>query len=306
MILEFREHLLNSRNSTLVNNVHARNRFDERHDAEFMTLLHQGGAYLPDGVVDACTRHVGPVYSSRHGSTLTFHSSTRVTANEMKMIDAAAKFLEKRGLEIQVRLYYVPVLGSKKTRSMSLLSPIDINSGVTMFTAPNESVVLVYRRQEAIKVILHELIHAYALDYSGSKKWSTTGKALAKKWNVLSRVEVRLNEAYVELMASFLYSELSSRHSPNSKSVKILDMSQHFLNQAEKIICITAAQGKFDQMTHAFEYYIVKAAPFFDNSIEQVKAVMNSGNSDAILNMFVDSTNKYMSQAACRLGMTSL
>ena len=327
MIEEFQKFLnRRSRSETTSTRLRTLDRVDDR---SLLLLLRDGSPYIPAGVVGGCLRFFDDSarpssYRSAHGRSLTLTACgpEAVRQDVAETADLIGRFFESISSVRSVRLYYVPVLGEKRTRPgegrrlATPISAIDVNSGVTQHLDGETAVVLVYRRQEAAKVVVHELLHAYRLDATGfigdDGRWLAAGRALADRWGVRSSVQVRLNEAYTETLASFLYAAVAG-----------LDMERmraHFLDQAEKVICILLATG-MQQATHAFEYYVVKAALFHARSAAQVarlfdeddaarrrrRSARGRGDDDErLLGIMFDSTNEYMARAAgCGLSMTT-
>ena len=154
---------------------------------------------------------------------------------------------EKNDTRQLLTLYYLPdpKLGHKTILDIKKpLSPYEINSGL-MFN----NYILVYRREESAKVIIHELIHAIGLD-----------KTVRVKFNfkiINSSVPLRFTETYTELLASILYTEYT--RTTNRKHA-FQSLFAHFEKQADKIMCIYGINDTFSQDTHVFEYIIAKHA----------------------------------------------
>ena len=156
-----------------------------------------------------------------------------------------------------------------------------VNSGFTLrfskqpgFEDPRDCIV-VYRQEEAQKVLLHELIHLYWLEFTLyppsydaylMKKYFVQVKHPAKNpWNPLA-----LYEAYVETLATYgmiLTRALFSCPNPSSPgSLKpllnaMLRKEVAFARrQARRINQHTDAHGQHLEDTHVFSYYVVKSA----------------------------------------------
>ena len=301
-------------------------------DNSFLVLLREGGPYLPEGVVEACTalfeaKKKRAIKTSEHGGgvllTSVSFSSTKDSDDDgdlRRTVDTVAAYvasiLRESEKTRRVRIYYVPVLGKKRGCPKARpgcrgpveapLSSVDVNSGVTLGSG-DSAVVLIYRKQEAAKVAVHELLHAFGLDLArkGAQKWDRAGRTLAERWNVRSSVPIRLNEAYTETVASFMHEAVVAGVGGIERQ-RLEEMRVHFLNQAEKIMCMMMMSG-FRQATHAFEYYIVKAALFKNRSATEVMELLDATKkSTDMLRLLVDDADAYMASVSCRLGMTRL
>jgi hypothetical protein len=144
-----------------------------------------------------------------------------------------------------------------------------VNSGVTMF-AENETNIIVYREEEMFKVLLHELIHAYRIDFHDYNK--NYDNYLMQKYDLHVRLPhknmntpLALYEAYTDTLACYghliTYCVMKGRSLPRLLKRE----QQHILSQAKKVWEYCNRQntkGNFIEGTHVFSYYIAKAAIF--------------------------------------------
>jgi hypothetical protein len=207
-------------------------------------------------------------------------------------------------------VYYAPsaALGAKRMAQPARpLAPVDVNSGVTWFVGGRVH-VLVYRREEATKVLVHELVHALGIDRF-SPEFEAAGVRLAARHGVVSRVPVRLNETYTELLASYVHVTLRTALAgddplalPGAIDRRLRAMKRHFERQAHKIMCAHYSDGTLLQDTHVFEYYVVKAALFRRRTPAAVLALMQDPEG-AMLTALEAGVGAYMSRFACDLRM---
>ena len=199
------------------------------------------------------------------------------------------------------RIFYAPIMDAKVVVDPQLpLSCEEVNSGVTDSSAA-KTVVLLFRRQEAIKVLVHELVHALGKDVLRNRD-AEAGARLAAQVGLASSVPVLLNEAYTETLASFLYATLTCRGEPVATRKALDAMKRHFLAQAEKVLCVyySAARG-MSQRTHAFEYYVVKAALFAKRTPRQVAQLIDRGDARELMDVMVADAIEYVRGRACDL-----
>ena len=188
-----------------------------------------------------------------------------------------------------LKIYYFPdsKLGKKTLIDCTKpLSPKEINSGLNY-----NNVIVVYRKEEAPKVIIHELIHAYNLDH---------GVYLdIQNLNIRSSVPIRFTETYTELLASFLFVEYARKA---DRAIAFNNMFLHFKAQADKIMCVYGTKLSFEQDTHVFEYIIAKSAlcQYLDANIEKVDDILY-GTKTLFNNALSQAVEIFMKTNECSL-----
>ena len=178
-----------------------------------------------------------------------------------------------------INLNLIDYLG-KKTLPLNPREPLKakhVNSGLTTFYRfTNRADVLVYRREEMCKVLIHELIHAHDID---SKFISNSGESRLARIFCLSRLEV--NEAFTDAFACLLNIILFTCF---EKGEIVERLILHFENeigfikaQAYKVIKHTGYNKQCTHIintdTNAMSYYVFKAIIFdnFDDYLEFLK-----------------------------------
>jgi hypothetical protein len=181
-------------------------------------------------------------------------------------------------------VYYYPTPFKKtfpKSPSKSL-SPKEVNSGVTFLEAPKEQShkngeIILFRREEHLKVLIHELIHSFHLDY----QIILHSKAMER--SVCSNYPVLLNEAYTEAFATMIrlfFHYYTKYHKSKvgldqKRLIQIIRAEVKYelglarrvlefngLRPADLPLLVATDRGecleKFQQMTNVFSYYILK------------------------------------------------
>ena len=199
------------------------------------------------------------------------------------------------------RIVYAPIMDAKVVVDpQQPLSCEEVNSGVTDSSAA-KTIVLLFRRQEAVKVLVHELVHALGKDVLRNRD-GEAGARLAAEVGLASSVPVLLNEAYTETLASFLYATLISRGEPSATRVALDAMKRHFLAQAEKVLCVYYSPTRgMAQRTHVFEYYVVKAALFAKRTPRQVAMLIDRGDVGELMAVMAADAADYVRSRACDL-----
>ena len=210
-----------------------------------------------------------------------------------------------KSLPVKIKIYYAPLVTARKGIdgvNVHGLGCDDVNSGVTLFSNQHP-IVLVYRREEASKVLIHELVHATRMDsiMHNISDIDQIGKDLAKSIGLVSDVPVRLAETYTELLASFFDLMICD---PIGWRKNLPAMRRHFLSRAEMILCLFYSQRiGMRQRTHAFEYYVAKASLFAHQSASHVFSLIDRGSPEEIMFAIVRDSKAYVDSHFCSLSM---
>ena len=152
-----------------------------------------------------------------------------------------------------------------------VLDENNVNSGVTIFQSDdyNERMIVIYRKEELFKVLLHELIHYYELDFHDYNGMHDT--YFIEKYGVVvsepyknRRNPLALYESYTETVACYGYvlTYMLFKNKPmEQKNIQSLveKETKHYMIQAHKVF----KYGHMRENTHVFSYYIIKAAIYF-------------------------------------------
>lgn len=105
------------------------------------------------------------------------------------------------------------IIDSKKTIPKKRITKLDvdnINSGYTSFLENGEKNIVIFREEEINKILVHELIHFFYLDFY------IVDCNLSKFLNVKPNLEFIPNESYTEFMTIILHSGLLSKETTGS------------------------------------------------------------------------------------------
>jgi hypothetical protein len=104
--------------------------------------------------------------------------------------------------ELNIKLVLSPFKKNtlKRVIPNGALSTYNINNGMTSYYNINKASILIYRSEELIKVLIHEIIHAYKIDSAFN------GKSLEDNINNLFKLsnDVNTNESFTETYACIL------------------------------------------------------------------------------------------------------
>jgi hypothetical protein len=183
------------------------------------------------------------------------------------------------GISKKLSICLINYVGQKKLPAtrQDILTSEHINSGVT-FRTGDFSKILVYRKEEMPKVLLHEIIHALAVDFHYIP--GPAEKQLAYLF-CMDSSSLTINETFTDsltcLINTIMYSLFENRHSPEkfAKSVRAnwrkeygfikaqcYKILQHHMNYRQAVESKCSIKLKED--THAIAYYVLKAVILSD------------------------------------------
>jgi hypothetical protein len=149
------------------------------------------------------------------------------------------------------------------TEKDAIISPDNVNSGYTMMHEKRE--IFIYRREEAMKVLTHELIHLFNID-TNLLSWDRSialDKIIELKFNIRS-LNGRLGtpESICDTMAIWLVTAWHTCCISEKKWAKCMREQYDFMiYQAIKIMnYMMLSRHGFSENSHVFSYYVIKAA----------------------------------------------
>lgn len=156
----------------------------------------------------------------------------------------------------------------KDVHGVKILGPNEVNGGATIMT-DNPSIVM-WRKEEILKVLIHELVHAFAYDHSREGDEASLVKHYQQKYNVSSQV-LNIFEAYTEIWAELIHCYLLSDYILKHKKLKIskyelfnalVQIERKFsLEQGQKVLHLHQEEITKDmnKETNVLPYYVVVA-----------------------------------------------
>ena len=193
----------------------------------------------------------------------------------IKAISYITSFSDKQR-SITVHLCLLP---DKKVlrKNSQKLTQLNVNSGSNRFT-DTESEICIFRREECIKVIFHEIIHGLRFSKLGDHDMIT--QRLCQKYDLESE-EILIDESYTEIWAKILntyfISSLTNSHTKYQHFCTMLAIEKEFsLYQGNKIkgFIKKSKNRNLDRDTNVTAYFLVVAEIFSD--LEEF--LMNCGN----------------------------
>lgn len=181
------------------------------------------------------------------------------------------------------RIFFCPnekEIPTQYVKNMLIFSPNNVNTAVT-----NGKDIIIWRQEELLKSIIHECIHSHKLDFH-FKDYPTQFIQEFKKYNITQESEMRISEAYTEVMANFLNIIFTSTslhlNDETLWNMPKEDFKKHFkqeitfsLYNSSKILTLLNCKQWSDfkekknkytlhQTTSVFSYYIIKSMFLFN------------------------------------------
>jgi hypothetical protein len=146
-------------------------------------------------------------------------------------------------------------------RAGEAVGPEHVNGGISFMGRYDRPCALVYREEDAHKVLIHELVHCFGVDATLNDPASDA--KLAERYGVRSQgMNLGLNEAYTETLACFLHT-LAFASASASVGPSLSVASAHFSQLAANLAAhFGRANHPFAYLerTHAFAYVACRAA----------------------------------------------
>jgi hypothetical protein len=151
----------------------------------------------------------------------------------------------------------------KKMVKKGILTKNEVNSGSCMIT-PEKSVINIWRKEEILKVTVHELLHALRHDnYDDNDK---VVNHFTSKYNISSS-KINTHEAYTEIWANLINCFLiSEKYNGKNKSIfrELVTIEKFYsIFQAQKILFNSTTKNKkglnIDKNTNVTAYFIIRA-----------------------------------------------
>ena len=170
------------------------------------------------------------------------------------------------------KIIYFETLQKKKLpkKNNKILGPNEVNSGLTFIHSHENGEIILFRKEEILKVLIHELIHSNSID----RKIIFSSQLKEFNNHFCSNYKILLNEAFTESLATiinlfyiniyckFNKKNLDKMFSYEIKYLNYICSKVLFYNKIEKMSDIIKdnnnCKTKFYQYTNVFSYYILK------------------------------------------------
>ena len=260
-----------------------------KNDIKFIEIVHNPSSYI--GNTHFISNNVLEYINTRLKYTykITFENNTIIYStinkkNVMKVpsiiihlltIIKSLKILFNRTYENQMLVFFetllkknLPKKKSSKTQNIMSLGPNEINSGLTYVENIHNGKIVLFRKEEILKVLIHELIHSNRIDNILIKNNLNIdlNKLFCSNYNIL------LHEAVTETLATIIHTFYINILLLNKSLDKSIMYEIYYSNYISSKIMnyykITSIKDiiknnnicntEFSQETNIFSYYILK------------------------------------------------
>lgn len=192
-----------------------------------------------------------------------------------------------------------------KNENKNVLNHNNVNTGVTRSCAINGD-IFIYRKEEIVKVFIHELIHSKCIDFSNINANTETLEIIKTMFDI--RSDFIISEAYSEFWANivntlFVTLDVSKKGFDSFYENFILLHTMEKIFSLHQIVSVLNYMGikykeliegkkvhKYSEGTNIFAYYILKTIwLYFGNDYLKFMKKNNGGN---LLNS--DNSTKYI------------
>ena len=156
---------------------------------------------------------------------------------------------------ITIYLYFTSHEKCIPTMNVDILDEIHVNSAFTT-TCPVNSEIVIFRKEEWLKVLIHETFHNFGLDFSDSNT-NNCKKEILKLFPVKS--EVNLYEGYTECWAEIINISFCSFHLIKKRSFEL------FINEF-KLLMLYEIKYSFFQLTKVLDFMGLKYRDLHSNT----------------------------------------
>jgi len=195
-----------------------------------------------------------------------------------------------------LRVLWIMCHAPKEVSASGVLGPHNVNSGYTSFG--HDKHIVVYRKEEAAKVLVHEMVHWWEYDDElfndrADHAVSSCLPNCSLKYHIRSAVTVRPREAVTDTVAILVYTAFHIMDKGTAAAAfagaytKALAVQRrHILYQASKVLHLQGFRSMkelynrtFIEESHVFSYYVIKAAMMYD--LAKLMPVLKKRSSDA-------------------------
>lgn len=144
-------------------------------------------------------------------------------------------------------------------------TPYHVNSGVTI-SYGNSGTVIVYRREEMIKVLTHEMIHFFGID---AKVPDQGVEAFLSEHFGVKCQPINVNESFVDSLACYINTVMYTFFSKpkdfrSAFKRNLLREIRFVVSQGSKALKHTGYPGEVCEKTHVTSYYVIKSLVYLN------------------------------------------
>ena len=260
--------------------------------------------YIPDFIRDYITKNLDGymVYTCTIGDREVEIYFGLLHESDFNSLGKFDKYIKKMIVWLKIAFQYAPSMCSKKLKIYGFLTPFKkklpgnqfttlshdhCNSAVTTSCTPHGEIII-YRKEEFIKVFIHETFHTLGLDFS-KMQLTNFNKKIGQLFPINS--EFNLFEAYAEFWASTMNGLISAYFLTDKKEEEEFYLYGEFCMRFEQIFSLfqmikildfmgltyknlynndnisnSIRRYLFKEKTNVFAYYIIKSVLLYNNA----------------------------------------
>lgn len=223
------------------------------------------GDFVPSEATDIALNTMGCMWNAtymvdKHSVSVTFlqskGSKSRVIRvlhflnRILQVIDALNPYTSNQPLQ----LYLFDLDFPKVYQKGEIPSPKHVNTGVRY-----DNIVIVYRREEMGKVLIHELLHRFGFEMVFNKEHDKQIRQIKRFFSV---EDIVLNEAYVDALAMVMNTSFYATMMKRPFESLWVKELKHIMKQAACLSAIYQEEfkgRKIVEKTNGLSYYVIKA-----------------------------------------------
>lgn len=242
--------------------------------------------------------------------------------------------VSSKSFDVSIEIFLTSPKKKFPKKKNEILAPVNVNSGVTFWQqGTTKKHVIVFRKEEVFKVLVHELIHAYELDIHAM---SLDIEEPIRRTFFKHGVVLRINESITDTLACFInvvmYCLITSENSRISMRLfrSTLAAERNYIlmkglqafkwegySYDHKTKQVDNAQDKLTEKTHVTSYYVLKAVNFWAldkffalrrpfDEVEYVDHLMQTLNDPRFWKRFLKFHNRSMATQSLRMSHTDI
>ena len=193
-------------------------------------------------------------------------------------------FCEQNGFKSNINLLYIPHIDKKVLDNNEIIGPSSVNSGFTSFEMNGDRTIVIFRKEECEKLLIHELVHYLGLDYNENRiEQIKINQQFMEDFDINSDMNnINTFEAYTDFIAIIYNNIYDSVLNNDNLEVRLENEMRFQKYQVHKIMSKYNMKhplkklnngNKISQSTNVVSYYILKLALMsnYDKTIKKFK-----------------------------------
>lgn len=192
---------------------------------------------------------------------VSINSKEKISNENVNIIVSYIRFICSLTKTHKKKIYLIYYLTDEKKilEGNNLLGIKEVNSG-SCYSYESESRIEIWRKEELLKVTIHELIHG--LCYDEYRDTPELIEYYRNKYNIISD-KINSGEAYTEIWANIINCFLISQALPKNKLncfKKMINLEKQFSGfQANKVLHMIDKYPDINKETNVLAYFVIRA-----------------------------------------------